>query len=137
LPGIGSSSLEELKLFGYLLIDCSSHSNSCITSRLVSLANTWIEARSSSAVFRSEVETEGSNYLALFYSSSATTQVESNITVTGRMLQLNELIFPFEGIWSLNLNQLGFVTPLSFNSSIVSSIAVSVPNVSQFKIPIS
>jgi hypothetical protein len=93
------------------------------------LNNSVIEARIFGALFSKSPSLVGRNEFALLDSNSQMNRVEPDFPISGKAIQVCQLESPQSGEWHLRFANFGSKDIISFNSSTVSSIAVTIPNV--------
>jgi hypothetical protein len=128
--GIGGDNLRELVFVGDISLNCSSNSSSCINAHSTTMLNVSIQAQVPTVLFSNSPNGIGLNELIIFYSNKKEAQVEPNLDIFGKMIQLVELNLSSSGLWRLR-------DMIQFNSSEIESFVVSIPNVSSHKISIS
>jgi hypothetical protein len=135
--GIGDGNVAELILNGDISVTCPSGISNCTNSKIIRLNNSTIQARNVRRFFGKAPNVSGWNEFAFLYSITRTDRVEPTFQLTGKAIQLRQLSLPYPGEWNLEFAASGIRNHISFNSSAVSSIAITVPNVSSYRIPIS
>jgi hypothetical protein len=137
--GLGNTNLRELRLIEDISLFCSSEFPSCITTNSTMLINASIQARIENTLFLKEPERLGLNDLVILYSEYKSSFAEPTFDISNKMIQLGNLSFPpnVPQLWTLQFLNWPSRNVINVNLSSVSTILLSVPNVSYYRIPIS
>jgi hypothetical protein len=101
--------------------------------------NSSILGQVADALFSRDDTMTGSTNLVILYSNAHASQVEPNGALFNKMIQFGHLELPQSGNDALTLlfpNQSSFPHPVSFIASAVRSVAFSIPNVSEWSVPV-
>jgi hypothetical protein len=101
------------------------------------LNNASVQARLSQRLFTATPTSLGLNDLVIIYTTQHSSQVEPTLNVSGKIVQLGQLVGLSNDIWRLRFSHFPFRNPIIFNSSTDKTLVISVPSVSEYKIPIS
>jgi hypothetical protein len=137
---ISDDSSTGLFLVGEISLTCFLENLACVSASRITFQNSSIQGRVSDRLFSETGNMIGSTDLVILYSVEQAARVEPEAPSFGKVIHLAHLDLPTSDNDTLTLflpNASSFVHPISFAVSTVVSIALSIPNVSEWSVPVS